>query len=72
MPRTLETAKVIKSVYLPIPLCNRVEEEAWKRGVSFSAFVEVALRFYLAFLESEERKRAKEAVKNVEGVASGG
>jgi hypothetical protein len=34
--------------------------------------VEVALRFYLAFLESEERKRAKEAVKNVEGVASGG
>jgi hypothetical protein len=53
VPRSYETAKVIKSVYLTIPVCNRVEEEARKRGKSFSALVEEAVLLYLYLLENE-------------------
>ena len=54
MPRPIESIKITKSVYMSIPTCIRVEEEARKRGKSFSVFVEEAVLLYLALLESGE------------------
>ena len=72
MEKRLRQAKLIKTIYIPIPLFARAEAVAKSRFSSFSALVIEALQLYLELLESGELERMREHLKKTVEVVSGG